>query len=258
MERKQYKIQFPTIEPFQLTQNEEYFYLEEDGEIKQIRFHDYDQLYLRPGLYEQVFYDRLKCDSPRKVASLLKKSVDDTGGVFTQLRVLDIGAGNGIMGEVMYGYGVARLVGVDILPEAYQATERDRPWLYDAYYVTDLTNLTPTEKEDLQSWSLDCMVLVAALGFGDIPPKAFLNAFNLIQTGGWIAFNIKETFLNSRETSGFSVFIKQLISSELLNIHHMEKYCHRISMDGVPLFYYAVIGKKNSDIPSSFLEADCT
>lgn len=253
MRRKQYKIRFPAVEPHQLTQDEAYFYLDEDGETKKFRFHDYGELYLRPGLYEQLYYDRLKCNSPHKVASLLKKVIAETGGVFTQLRVLDVGAGNGVVGEELLEHGVARLIGVDILTEAYQAAERDRPSTYDAYYVTDLANLMPDVKDQLRSWRLDCMTSVAALGFGDIPPKAFLEAFNLIESGGWIAFNIKETFFDNRDTSGFSVFTKRLILSELLHIHHMERYCHRISIDGKPLFYYAIIGRKNSDIPLELL-----
>jgi len=253
VKRKQHKIRFPAVEPYQLTQDQAYFYLDEDGETKQIRFHDYGELYLRPGLYEQLYYDRLRSNSPHKIAALLKRVVDETGGVFTQLRVLDVGAGNGVMGEAMIEYGVARLIGVDILPEAYQAAERDRPSTYDAYYVIDLAHLSPDIRDQLRGWRLDCMTSVAALGFGDIPPQAFLEAFNLIEPGGWIAFNIKETFLDNRDTTGFSVFIKRLILSELLHIHHMERYCHRISIDGRPLFYYAIIGRKNSDIPLELL-----
>ena len=60
---------------------------------------------------------------------------------------------------------------------------------------------------------------MAALGFGDIPVRVFAEAFNLVDDGGWVAFNIKETFLDERDTSGFSVFIKTLILSEYLDIY---------------------------------------
>ena len=42
-------------------------------------------------------------------------------GAFTELRVIDLGAGNGMMGEVLKREGVARLVGADIIPEAREA-----------------------------------------------------------------------------------------------------------------------------------------
>jgi SAM-dependent methyltransferase len=255
LRRKRYRIRFPSGEPLDLAQDQTYFFLEENGQAKQLRFHDYDQLYLRPGLYEQLFYDRLKCSSPKKVAQLLKKVVDETGGSFTELRVLDVGAGNGMMGETLADYGVARLIGIDIVPEAAAATERDRPGLYDAYYVADLTSLGAEEKIELQNWKLDCVTTVAALGFGDIPPQAFLQAVNLMETNGWIAFNIKETFLDNRDTSGFSIFIKNLILTEYIDIHHIERYRHRIGIDGKPLYYFAVIARKSADVPEGFLSS---
>ncbi len=167
--------------------------------------------------------------------------------------MLDLGAGNGMMGEELKKHGVARLIGVDIIPEAYEATLRDRPGLYDAYYVEDFCNLDSGIKEEIQQWQLDCMVTVAALGFGDIPTTAFIEAFNIIKSEGWIAFNIKETFLDTSDDSGFSRMIRELIFSEYLDIYHIERYRHRNSIEGEPLFYFAIAGRKNADVPTEFL-----
>jgi predicted TPR repeat methyltransferase len=171
------------------------------------------------------------------------------------LRVLDFGAGNGMMGEALKKHGVSRLIGVDIIPEAYEATVRDRPGLYDAYYVEDFTQLSDEKKEDIASWQCDCMVTVAALGFGDIPAKAFIEAFNIINTRGWIAFNIKETFFDTSDESGFSKLIRELIFSKYLDVYHIERYRHRLSIEGEPLYYFAIAGRKNSDVPNEFLES---
>lgn len=250
---RRYRIRFPSSETKHLSQDQAYFLLEDPQGTQKIRFHDYPELYAKPGLYEQLFYDRLKCESPAKVSGLLKKVVNSLGGNVSQLRVLDVGAGNGMMGESLFNHGIARLVGIDISQEACDATQRDRPGIYDAYYVTDLTRMEARQREELLSWRLDCMTTVAALGFGDIPPKAFLEAFNLIEIGGWVAFNIKETFLDNRDNSGFSLFIKQLILSDYIDLHHLERYRHRISIDGDPLYYFAVIARKNQDVGSDFL-----
>jgi hypothetical protein len=51
---------------------------------------------------------------------------------------------------------------------------------------------------------------VAALGFGDIPTKAFHQALHFVKPGGWVVFNIKETFLNASDTTGFSRLIRHL------------------------------------------------
>ena len=52
---KRYRIQFPPSNSEKLGQDEVYFTLIEDGEEKRLRFHDYDGIYKRPGLYEQLF-----------------------------------------------------------------------------------------------------------------------------------------------------------------------------------------------------------
>lgn len=256
MKQQRHRIQFPQCGAHNLAQDEVYFYvLGTDGSKNRIRFHDYDEIYKMPGLYEQVFYDRLKCSSPEKVSHILKSAVDQVQENFTELRVLDLGAGNGLMGEALKTYGVSRMIGVDIISEARAALERDRPHLYDAYYVTDFCALSEAEREEFRSWSLDCLTSVAALGFGDLPPKAFMEAFNLIKEDGWVAFNVKETFLQPRDATGFSRMIRDLIFSEYLDIYHLERYRHRLSMEGGPLYYYAIAGRKKAHIPLSMLEA---
>lgn len=253
MLKARYRIRFPQVDAKELGQDEVGFKLMEGTNVTELRFHDYNEIYNRPGLYEQLFYDRLKCSSPKKVADILKQSLDAVGEHLTEMRILDLGAGNGIMGEEIKNHGASRLIGVDIIPEAKEACYRDRPDIYDDYYIVDFMNLSDQEHEEIDSWSIDCLTSVAALGFGDIPPKAFFQGLQFVQTGGWVAFNIKETFLDNSDTSGFSKFIRELIFSEYLNIHHLERYRHRLSIEGAPLYYFALVAQKNGDIPEDFL-----
>ena len=44
--------------------------------------------------------------------------------------------------------------------------------------------------------------------------------------------------------------IRDLIFSKYLDIYHLERYRHRLSMEGEPLYYYAIAGRKNDDIPA--------
>ena len=236
-----------------MEQDEVAFFLIEGEQRKKLRFHDYDQIYLRPGLYEQVFYERLKCSSPKKVGEILKRTLEASEKNFSELRVLDLGAGNGMMGDVLKSYGVARLVGADIITEARDACYRDRPGVYDDYYVADFAKLTAEKVDELSDWSFDCLTSVAALGFGDIPPRAFFEALRLVQTGGWVAFNIKETFLDKSDTSGFSRAVRELIFSEFLDVFHLERYRHRLSMEGSPLYYFALVAQKSAEVPDEFL-----
>lgn len=109
MQHKRHRIQFPKVDVDNLSQSETYFYIiEDDGAKTKIKFHDYDRIYDTPGLYEQLFHDRLKCNSPSKVADILKKAVDQSDEDFYGFRVLDLGAGNGLVGEALKKYGVSR------------------------------------------------------------------------------------------------------------------------------------------------------
>ncbi len=252
---KRHRIQFPPADVRELCQDEVYFYLLDGHSREKIRLHDYDRIYEVPGLYEQVVYERLKCQSPATVVDVLRDSVSQSHQHFNELRVLDLGAGNGMVGDELKKRGVARLIGVDIISKARVATERDRPGVYDAYYVTDFTSLNDDERDELRSWSLDCLISVAALGFGDIPARAFLEAFNMIGNDGLVAFNIKETFLDRKDDSGFSHLIRELIFSEYLDLYHLQRYRHRFSIEGTPLYYFALGGRKTADVPLSFADS---
>jgi trans-aconitate methyltransferase len=253
MQPQRYHIRFPSADLSSATQSEAYFLITDNGAERRILFHDYAEIYKHPGLYEQLFYQRLKCSSPAKLSELLRVVVWKAGEDPTQLRILDLGAGNGMVGEQLVDQGVARVVGVDNIAEAELAANRDRPGAYDAYYVADLTDLTPDLQRNLERWNFDAMTTVAALGFGDIPVKAFTTAYNLISEQGWVAFNIKETFLDSSDTSGFSRLVKRMVHDDYLKLHHLERYRHRLSIEGRMLYYYAVIGRKRRDIDDACL-----
>lgn len=245
-----HNISFPVTEPGTLDQDQAYFHLRENGEEVRLRFHDYAEIYRRPGLYEQLFYQRLRCVSPRKARDVLEKVLRDNHVELSSLRVLDLGAGNGMVGELL---DAARVIGVDIVEAAREACERDRPHAYDAYYVTDMSRLDAGTAGEMKRWQIDCLTCIAALGFGDIPVPAFGQAFNLVQDGGWTVFNLKETFLHESDRSGFSRLVKGLLVSDILEVHHLERYRHRLSIDGRALFYYVLVGRKRGDIPPGML-----
>src|SRR5690606_3253866 len=107
--------------------------------------------------------------SPRVVVDLLADALDRADASPEELRVLDLGAGNGMVGEQLAELGSGAIVGVDLLPEAKAAAERDRPGVYDAYYAVDLTDLEDDERAALERHDVNCLTCVAALGFDDIP-----------------------------------------------------------------------------------------
>jgi len=249
-----YRVRFPVCRPGAYTQDQEFCVVETGEATERIRFHDYGRVYAMPGLYEYLFYEKLKCSSPEKVCSLLEEQVERTDLEISDLVVLDLGAGNGMVGEELVKKGVKSVVGVDIIEEAQEALERDRPGLYDDYYVADLTRLDEEVRDDLQGKQFNCLTTVAALGFGDIPPLAFAEGYNFIETSGLVAFNIKDEFFEEDGGSPFSSLIRTMADENLMDIKAVEKYRHRYSIAGAPLHYYAVVGVKEGDIPQGIME----
>ncbi|MCA9243230.1 MAG: class I SAM-dependent methyltransferase [Phycisphaerales bacterium] len=231
----------PTVS---LTQDAEWCVVHLDGEWRQIRFHDYATLFSIPGLYEEVIYRALHCESPAVVVGLLADHLESVDEDIKDMRVLDLGAGNGIVGQRLRRFGAERIVGVDIIDEAREAAERDRPAAYDHYVVADLTDLTDAKRAELREQRLNCLVCVAALGFGDIPPEAFTGALDLIADDGWIAFNIKEDFLESDDDTGFAGLLRKMERDGELKIERRRRYRHRLGTDLQPLHYVAMIARK--------------
>ncbi len=251
--RPKYDIRFPS-DGRVVDQDQEWAEIGVNGSTRRYRFHDYADLYEVPGLYEQIFYDELKCQSPQVVCGLLSEVLASEYLDPADLRVFDVGAGNGMVGEELAKLGAAEIVGVDIIEEAAAAADRDRPHVYDKYHVLDLTDVPPVARAELDDRQFNCLVTVAALGFGDIPPRAFAEAFNLTLDDGWVAFNIKEEFLAEGESSGFSRLIEHMTKEGAIEMKAGMTYQHRLSAAGEPLNYRIIIARKQRDIPMSWVE----
>jgi len=238
-----------------LDQDEEWFeYNTEDGERRRLRIHDYDELFSVPGLYEALVYDKLECRSPDELAEALRTSLARADTPTSALRVLDLGAGNGIVAEHLREIDASHIVGLDLLPEARMSAERDRPNVYDDYIVADLTDLSSEQAKQLRGHELNTLVTVAALGFGDIPPRAFAEAFNSITTPGWVGLTIKKDFLEQDDPTGFCAFFRDLVDRGVVEMVERRAYRHRLSVAGDPIFYEVVVVEKKRDIDPDRLD----
>jgi SAM-dependent methyltransferase len=244
----QLSVRFPSDDEAAASQDTEWCEVVAGGETHRIRFHDYHEIYDIPGLYERIFHDHLKCRSPEVVIGLLKEQVDDPGS----LAALDVGAGNGLVGEQLERLGVRSIVGVDIIPEAARAAERDRPGLYADYVVCDLTQLSEDERARVSAGPPNCLTLVAALGFDDIPPRAFAEAYNVAEEDAWIAFNVKADFLEREDETGFRGLIRRMVREDIFEPVADRRYIHRLSIAGEPLEYVAMVGRKRAGVPGEW------
>jgi SAM-dependent methyltransferase len=242
------EVHIPGENGFAGDQDEEWCEVLLGDERHRIRFHDYARIYAIPGLYEQIFYDRLECDSPQTVCSRLERVLREHAVAPEELSVLELGAGNGMVGAELTERGVEKIVGVDILEEAAEAAARDRPGVYDDYKVIDLTMPSEGDQADLERADFNCLVTVAALGFGDIPPEAFAAAYDLIEPGGWIVFNIKEDFIQHGDDSGFGQMIRGAVDGGALELVDDHRYRHRLAVDGQPLHYVVLVARKQAPL----------
>ena len=249
-------IRIPEDNADDLSQDREYCFLKNyaNGADIKIGFHEYDKIYSIPGLYEQIFYDFLRCVSPQKICALLIDALKNDKRTLKSLCAFDLGAGNGIAGELLQKQGIPRIYGLDIIPEAKAAAKRDRPNVYQKYYLGDLTHLRPLLREELISKEFNCMVSAGSLGFGDICVTAFQQGLNLLVDGAWVVFSIHSDFLTDNGGCGFCSFYHEIIDSRLFDVLHRESYCHRLSAKGTPIYYTAVLGKKLKNVPDSLVE----
>jgi len=245
------KVHLPRAGAFGLEQDEEFFEIEEDGERRRLRCHDYGEIYSIPGLYELIFAEVLSCRSPSVVIGLLEETMREEEHDPGDLRAVDLGAGNGMVGEELARIGAEEIVGVDLLEEAKEAAERDRPEVYDDYHAVDLTELEAEVRDELEERSFNCLSCVAALGFGDMPPEAFRTAYDLVDPGGWIAFNIRDRFIEREDASGFARMLDRMFSSGELIERERLRYQHRLSVKGDPIHYVAIVARKPTARPAA-------
>ena len=66
-----------------------------------------------------MFYDKLKCKSPQTISGLVQQELENSPLEASDLVVLDVGAGNGMVGEELSKLGTKSVVGIDIIDQFY-------------------------------------------------------------------------------------------------------------------------------------------
>ncbi|MEA5563692.1 class I SAM-dependent DNA methyltransferase [Planktothrix agardhii] len=258
MSQVDYQIRFPE-ESVDFSRDQEYFFVIQNGVETKYILQNYAQVYSLPKLYQEISL-RLKCQSPETIsmqliAQLIKSKTD-----IESLVVLDIAAGTGLVGKHLASLGIKSIVGVDIIPEAAQAAQRDYPGIYEKYYVEDLTNITPTAKQELSNRGFNCLICCSSLSC-HLPLQVFINSFNLISQDGWVAFNVSTYILDnpnnteafeSKKAVNFSQLYHKMVEAGILEICHKHYYLHRYMTNGKPVNYVSVVARKRGNIPENW------
>ena len=214
----------------------------DDGRAESMRLHEYERVYSVPGLYEEVVQHRLRCESPERIAEAVVGTATGSGLAAGDLRVFDLGAGNGVVGEELVRRGVRVLVGLDNVEEAREASERDRPGLYAEYLVGDLSS-HPRVPGAIEEHGLNCLVAVGALGMGHIAAQSFDAAWRRFPDGSWLGVTVPEQLVDPG-TSDFGDYLEEETSAGRLEVTSRERYRHRLLMDGSEVFYVAIVGRR--------------
>jgi SAM-dependent methyltransferase len=202
-----------------------------------VHLHDYERIYAVPGLYERIVQGLLQCMSPRFVAATLARTLERRGLDPAQIRLLDLGAGTGLVGELVAEHGVTDVIGIDPLESARDACARDRPGLYRDYLVADLAH--PSERLVAEVKALCPNALTAAGAFGGThaPAEVLRVALELLPSRAPVVFTIDRNWTSSDGSGGFKTPLAELISSHALNLLERSRFQHRLSTSGEPIIY---------------------
>ena len=226
-------------------QSDEYFSATIEGERKHFNIHDYATLYEIPWLYDVALYHALVCRTPTEMSDAIARVWSSDNVDPADFRVLELGAGSGVFGhELRHTLTVGHLEAIDICPEARMAAERDRPGLYDKYYVDDLTNLRPETSEAFRDVKFNVVSVASATGWGNhIPVEGFQKGFELLSSEGWFIFHVKPNDPDP-ECIELCEWIDELIASGRLKQHYRGSHFNRQSSNGSDIFYDVIIGQK--------------
>ncbi len=214
-----------------------------DGTTDRFRLHEYPRVYAVPGLYEEVVQRRLRCASPSMLAGLLVDCAAAAGTAPGDLRVFDLGAGNGVVAEQLRGRGVGTLVASDNIAAARDAALRDRPGLYAEYLVGDTDDL-PRAAELVAEHELNGLVAAGALGLGHISAASFHRLWSAFAAGALFSVSVPEN-LAQPGASDFGEYLAELDRTpgwgEILV---RKRFRHRLSMAGDELHYIAIVARR--------------
>ncbi|MFD3584500.1 methyltransferase domain-containing protein [Streptomyces sp. NPDC058683] len=212
------------------------------SEHETVHLHEYTRIYAVPGLYEHVVQDRLRCTSPQVAVAGFLRAAASLGLEPGSMTVLDVGAGTGLVGELVRHAGVARVVGVDALPAAREASLRDRPGVYADYVVGDFL-LGDGLREALRPYAFGGLVSAGAFGGTHATPRALENALAILPPGAPVAFTIDERWMDASDPDGFGAAVERLIADRRLELLERTRFQHRVTTTGEPIFYQLVVGR---------------
>lgn len=213
-----------------------------DGRTDRLRLHEYERIYAVPGLYEEIVQRRLACETPARIAALLAWAAHELDWEPAEVRVLDVGAGNGVSGEALTRAGLRPVAAVDLRPAARAAAQRDRPGLYDVYLAADLLALPAGAAKAIRAREPNALAVAGAIGTGHLPPAALSAAMDLLVPDALVAYAV-EAGSSDPDVDGVRTLEADLRAAGRLHDEHRERYRHRLTTTGGERWWEAVVAR---------------
>ncbi len=121
-------------------------------------------------------------NAPRGGAELLASRVADKGA-----RVLDAGAGTGLVGEELHRVGFERITALDMSPGMLAQAERKS--VYEELVVGELGKPLPFETGQFAG-----VTCIGVLTFGHAPPEALDELVRVTAAGGPVIFSMRTDY----------------------------------------------------------------
>lgn len=124
--------------------------------------------------------------APQKVVTVISKFVSK------DVKILDAGAGTGLVGEILYQNGYSNLEGMDISAEMLEEAQKKN--VYSALYQKVMG-----EPLGLPSDSFDVIVSVGVFTYGHAPSSSFDELIRITKPGGYIIFTMRLDFYENSD-----------------------------------------------------------
>jgi SAM-dependent methyltransferase len=225
----------------------EYCLVEDEDGWRQIRVRNDPRFWQLPGAYNHLVRTLLRGNAPAAITRLLERDLLAAGETPSNLRVLNLDAGNGWVAHELQTIGIRPVIGVDRSEDAAAAASRENAEAFSDYRVIDMRRLSESQRDQLMSFDLSCLIRIDPLALNDPAPNAFTEAFNLLAPEGWIAFHLEEEAWSETSNSRFARLLRQMIAMGSVEICTEERYRHRFTTQGKPLFHIGFIARKQRD-----------
>lgn len=222
-----------------------------DGQWKSFRVSDHRAMFVHPGLYEQLVIDQLQCTTPQRAIGTFGEVLFDWCGSPSDLRVLEIGAGNGLVAAELRHLGASAIFGIDHRPEASEAARRDRPWAYDIYLLGRLSMRKSQLRRHVEAFAPNCLVMLAGDNEESLDATAFAAAWNLLAEQSWVVFSMTEAASPAGRQAKFQQLIRRMTELGCIQMECYRRYVHRVTMGGVPLCHVLFVARKLKPVPAT-------